>query len=69
MRKKEEQASFLHIYHHVVSPILMWLGVKYIGGRYDYKIETIVEYQAKYIQGTFTITFVSALQSKNNSEH
>ncbi|XP_050352177.1 elongation of very long chain fatty acids protein AAEL008004-like [Nymphalis io] len=32
LRKKENQASFLHIYHHVSTLILIWIGVKYIGG-------------------------------------
>ncbi|XP_047535906.1 elongation of very long chain fatty acids protein AAEL008004-like [Vanessa atalanta] len=32
LRKKEKQASFLHIYHHVSSLILIWAAVKYVGG-------------------------------------
>lgn len=32
LRKKPEQASFLHIYHHVFVIVFMWLGLKYFGG-------------------------------------
>ncbi|KAM3959240.1 very long chain fatty acid elongase 7 [Aphomia sociella] len=32
LRKKDQQASFLHIYHHVSTFMFVWLGVKYIGG-------------------------------------
>ncbi|CAH2089811.1 unnamed protein product [Euphydryas editha] len=31
LRKKEKQASFLHIYHHVSTLIIIWSGVKYVG--------------------------------------
>ncbi|XP_028027342.1 elongation of very long chain fatty acids protein 4-like [Bombyx mandarina] len=32
LRKKNQQASFLHVYHHVISLVMIWCGVKYIGG-------------------------------------
>ncbi|RVE49170.1 hypothetical protein evm_006177 [Chilo suppressalis] len=32
LRKKERQASFLHVYHHVSTLIITWAAVKYIGG-------------------------------------
>ncbi|XP_023939763.1 elongation of very long chain fatty acids protein-like isoform X2 [Bicyclus anynana] len=32
LRKKERQASFLHIYHHISTLIIVWSGVKYVGG-------------------------------------
>ncbi|XP_077294697.1 very long chain fatty acid elongase 4 [Arctopsyche grandis] len=32
LRKKPEQASFLHVYHHWYVIILVWMGVKYVGG-------------------------------------
>ncbi|XP_061384271.1 elongation of very long chain fatty acids protein 7-like isoform X2 [Danaus plexippus] len=32
LRKKEKQASFLHIYHHVSTLIIIWSAVKYVGG-------------------------------------
>ncbi|CAG5043111.1 unnamed protein product [Parnassius apollo] len=35
LRKKERQASFLHIYHHVSSLIIIWLGTKYVGGEFE----------------------------------
>nr|XP_032519425.1 elongation of very long chain fatty acids protein AAEL008004-like isoform X1 [Danaus plexippus plexippus] len=31
LRKKEKQASFLHIYHHVSTLIIIWSAVKYVG--------------------------------------
>ncbi|KAI8419807.1 hypothetical protein MSG28_008453 [Choristoneura fumiferana] len=32
MRKKERQASFLHVYHHCSTLTIIWSGVKYVGG-------------------------------------
>ena len=32
LRKKPEQASFLHLYHHTFVIMFMWLGLKYFGG-------------------------------------
>ncbi|KAG6465786.1 hypothetical protein O3G_MSEX015389 [Manduca sexta] len=32
LRKKKNQASFLHVHHHISSLILIWAGVKYVGG-------------------------------------
>ena len=28
LRKKNDQASFLHVYHHSIVPLLMWMAVK-----------------------------------------
>ncbi|PZC80319.1 hypothetical protein B5X24_HaOG214928 [Helicoverpa armigera] len=32
LRKKERQASFLHVYHHVSTLIIIWSALKYVGG-------------------------------------
>ncbi|XP_061721125.1 elongation of very long chain fatty acids protein 7-like [Cydia pomonella] len=32
MRKKEGQASFLHVYHHCSSLTIIWAATKYVGG-------------------------------------
>lgn len=32
LRKKKNQVSFLHVYHHISTIILAWVGVKYLGG-------------------------------------
>lgn len=32
LRKKQNQVSFLHVYHHVSMVIIGWLGVKYHPG-------------------------------------
>ncbi|XP_068620503.1 very long chain fatty acid elongase 7-like [Battus philenor] len=32
LRKKERQASFLHVYHHVSTLVIVWSGTKYVGG-------------------------------------
>ncbi|XP_069361632.1 very long chain fatty acid elongase 7-like [Maniola hyperantus] len=32
LRKKQRQASFLHIYHHVSTLVIIWSAVKYVGG-------------------------------------
>ncbi|XP_049877032.1 elongation of very long chain fatty acids protein [Pectinophora gossypiella] len=32
LRKKDRQASFLHIYHHVTTLMIVWCGTKYVGG-------------------------------------
>lgn len=33
LRKKESQASFLHVYHHCSSFVIIWAGTKYVGGK------------------------------------
>lgn len=32
MRKKFNQASFLHVFHHGIMPFSWWFGVKFVGG-------------------------------------
>ncbi|XP_050550876.1 elongation of very long chain fatty acids protein [Spodoptera frugiperda] len=32
LRKKDRQASFLHVYHHVSTLIIVWSALKYVGG-------------------------------------
>ncbi|KAL2740956.1 LOW QUALITY PROTEIN: elongation of very long chain fatty acids protein 4-like [Vespula squamosa] len=32
LRKKNRQISFLHVYHHITTILLMWLGVRYYAG-------------------------------------
>jgi len=32
LRKRNDQISFLHIYHHVSMPLLWWIGIKYTAG-------------------------------------
>ncbi|KAK3927567.1 Elongation of very long chain fatty acids protein 4 [Frankliniella fusca] len=32
LRKKDRQISFLHVYHHVSTFLLCWLGAKFVGG-------------------------------------
>ncbi|XP_065070634.1 very long chain fatty acid elongase 4-like [Rhopilema esculentum] len=32
LRKKDEQISFLHVYHHATMPFLWWIGVKWVPG-------------------------------------
>ncbi|RZC41653.1 elongation of very long chain fatty acids protein 7, partial [Asbolus verrucosus] len=32
LRKKENQASFLHVYHHFGMILLSWTGVRFLGG-------------------------------------
>lgn len=32
LRKKYNQVTFLHLYHHVSTSLFMWLGVKYVPG-------------------------------------
>lgn len=38
LRKKEKQASALHIYHHISSIVLMWVFLKYSAGEYFHLI-------------------------------
>lgn len=33
MRKKFNQASFLHVFHHGIMPFSWWFGVKFVGGK------------------------------------
>ncbi|XP_012936436.1 elongation of very long chain fatty acids protein 4 [Aplysia californica] len=32
LRKKNNQISFLHVYHHTTMPLLWWVGVKFVPG-------------------------------------
>ncbi|KAK0073221.1 hypothetical protein PV325_010070, partial [Microctonus aethiopoides] len=32
LRKKNNQVSILHIYHHASMPIICWIGLKFVGG-------------------------------------
>lgn len=32
LRKKDNQASFLHVYHHVISVTILWFAAKYTPG-------------------------------------
>ncbi|XP_026287542.1 elongation of very long chain fatty acids protein AAEL008004 [Frankliniella occidentalis] len=32
LRKKDRQISFLHVYHHVSTFLLAWVGAKFVGG-------------------------------------
>ncbi|KAK0176762.1 hypothetical protein PV328_000867 [Microctonus aethiopoides] len=32
LRKKNNQVSFLHVYHHASMPIICWIGLKFVGG-------------------------------------
>eukprot|EP00057_Strongylocentrotus_purpuratus_P014196 XP_011668670.1 PREDICTED: elongation of very long chain fatty acids protein 4 isoform X1 [Strongylocentrotus purpuratus] len=32
LRKKNNQISFLHVYHHATMPVLWWIGVRYVAG-------------------------------------
>ncbi|XP_041984724.1 elongation of very long chain fatty acids protein [Aricia agestis] len=32
LRKRERQASFLHVYHHCSTLVIIWSGTKYVGG-------------------------------------
>ena len=32
LRKKTNQVTFLHVYHHVTMPTLWWIGVKWVPG-------------------------------------
>lgn len=33
LRKKNNQASFLHVYHHIINFSVMWIAVKYVAGK------------------------------------
>lgn len=33
LRKKDNQVSFLHVYHHVGTLMIVWMGVKFAGGK------------------------------------
>lgn len=38
LRKKDSQITFLHVYHHVSTLFLSWVGVKYVGGEEQGKL-------------------------------
>lgn len=32
LRKKDNQVTFLHVYHHVTMPLIWWIAVKWYAG-------------------------------------
>lgn len=53
LRKKNNQISFLHVYHHSTMPLLWWTGVKFVPGgeckslilsSYDYYLEVYLTF-------------------------
>lgn len=41
LRKKNNQISFLHVYHHSTMPLLWWTGVKFVPGGESYQCASI----------------------------
>ncbi|VDP88205.1 unnamed protein product [Echinostoma caproni] len=35
LRKKFDQVSFLHVFHHSIMPLSWWFGVKYVPGKLE----------------------------------
>lgn len=33
LRKKQEQISFLHVYHHTCMVFATWMAVRYVAGK------------------------------------
>lgn len=42
LRKKYNQVSKLHVYHHTSTFLLGWAGVKYVGGAYPHILTFMV---------------------------
>jgi hypothetical protein len=32
LRKKNNQISYLHLWHHTLMPVCAWIGVKFLAG-------------------------------------
>jgi len=45
LRKKQNQVTFLHVYHHVGMAIATWVGVKYLPGGHAVFLGTYKEMQ------------------------
>ncbi|PIK33878.1 putative elongation of very long chain fatty acids protein 4 isoform X1, partial [Apostichopus japonicus] len=41
LRKKNNQISFLHVYHHATMPMLWWVGVRWVAGGASYFSATV----------------------------
>ncbi|XP_033738776.1 elongation of very long chain fatty acids protein 4-like [Pecten maximus] len=41
LRKKNDQVTFLHVYHHSTMPINWWLGVKFVAGGQAWFLATL----------------------------
>jgi hypothetical protein len=39
LRKKQNQISFLHVYHHISTIIIFWVFLKYSGSKYQHEIQ------------------------------
>lgn len=42
MRKKDNQISLLHLYHHSLTPIETWICVKFIAGIFFFFLELLL---------------------------
>jgi len=57
VRKKNNQVSFLHVYHHASMFSLGWIGVKWVaGGQCKYLLSIFIDYYM-----TFSISVVGAV--------
>lgn len=34
LRKKQNQVSFLHVYHHISTPVIVWISAKYAESKF-----------------------------------
>jgi hypothetical protein len=59
LRKKFNQVSILHVYHHISVPFLFWLFLKYSGGRMEIFIVVINSYVHVLMYGYY---FLSSFQ-------
>lgn len=41
LRKKDIQISFLHLYHHISTIVLLWTFFKYSAGKYSMRMKSI----------------------------
>lgn len=39
LRKKQNQITFLHVYHHTLMPFCGFVGLKYFAGKFNFKFD------------------------------
>lgn len=53
LRKKYNQVSFLHVYHHSMTVVMVWITCKYVPGMYWVKI--VEKYSILYIHRIYIL--------------
>lgn len=63
-RKKQNQVTFLHVYHHTAVVFFTWLGVKYVAGGHGVFFGTINSFVHVVMYSYYMLTLINAEYKK-----